>query len=72
MTQLLKQALSELQKLSETDQDAIAALILAEIDDEQHWELAFANSQDQLARIAEKVRSDIQTGRVQDAGFDEL
>jgi hypothetical protein len=38
MTQLLQQAIAELQKLPAPDQDAIASLILAEIADEQAWD----------------------------------
>jgi hypothetical protein len=72
MTQLLQQAIAELHKLSSTDQDAIASLILAEINDERRWESAFANSQDQLQKMADKVRNDIRTGRVRDLGIDEL
>jgi hypothetical protein len=64
MTQLLEQAIAEIHKLPETDQDAIAALILAEINDERRWEAAFANSQEQLSRMADKVREDIHAGRV--------
>jgi hypothetical protein len=72
MTQLLEQAIAELHKLPDSDQDAIAALILAEIDDERHWEVAFANSQEQLAGMADKVREDIRAGRVRNIGIDEL
>ena len=72
MTQLLEQAIAELHKLPASDQDAIASLILAEIDDERRWETAFANSQEQLGRMAEKVRDDIRAGRVRDMGIDEL
>ena len=72
MTQLLEQAIAELHKLPASDQDAIAAIILAEINDEQRWEAAFANSQQQLSRMADKVREDIRAGRVRDLGIDEL
>jgi hypothetical protein len=72
MTQLLEQAIAELQKLPESDQDALAALILAELDDEHRWDAAFAGSQQQLSRMAEKVREDIRAGRVRDTGIDEL
>ena len=72
MTQLLEQALAELQKRPASEQDAIAALILDELADEQRWDQAFARSQDQLARLAEKVRTDIREGRVKDVGVDEL
>ncbi len=72
MTQLLQQAIAELHKLPDSDQDAIAALILAEIADEEQWADTFANSQDELSRMAEKVRDDIRAGRVRSTGIDEL
>ena len=59
MTRLLEQALAEVQKLPEAAQDAIAAVILEEIADERRWDEAFARSQDQLARLADRVREDI-------------
>ena len=72
MTQLLQQAIAELQKLTASDQDAIASIILAEISDEQLWDASFAGSQEQLSRMAEKVRDDIRAGRIHDKGMDEL
>lgn len=72
MTKLLEKAIAQVNKLSETDQDTIAALILDEIADEQEWDAAFAQSQDQLAKLAEKTREDIKAGRTKKMGFDEL
>lgn len=72
MTQLLEQAITKVRELSESEQDTIAALMLEEIADEQRWDDAFARSRDQLARLAEKVRSDIRMGKVKDVGIDEL
>ena len=72
MTQLLEQALTEVKKLPEPEQDAIAALILDELADERRWQGSFARSQDQLARLAAKVREDFLAGRVWSAGFDQL
>jgi aspartate/glutamate racemase len=72
MSQLLEQAISEVRKLSESEQDAIAALIMEEIADERRWENSFAKSQEQLSRLAERARQEIQAGRVRDIGFDEL
>jgi hypothetical protein len=70
MTQLLEQALTEVCKLPQSRQDAIASLILEELADEQRWDEAFARSQDQLSRIAAKVREDISAGRVCDVNVD--
>ena len=59
MTQLLEQAIAQMQKLPTSEQDAIASLILEELADEQRWQQAFASSQEQLAAMAAKVRQDI-------------
>jgi hypothetical protein len=72
MTQLLNDALAEVQKLSASDQDAIAAIILDELADERRWDAAFAASQDQLGDLAERARQDIAAGRVRGRGIDEL
>lgn len=72
MTQLLQQAWGEVQKLPEAEQDAIATIILDELEDERRWDEAFANSQERLARLAERVRSDIRAGRIRNVGIDEL
>jgi hypothetical protein len=72
MTRLLQEAFAQMEKLPETEQDAIAALVLEELADEERWQEAFARSQDQLAGLAAKVRDDIREGRVRNAGFDEL
>jgi hypothetical protein len=72
VTKLLKQALAEVEKLPAPEQDAIASLILDEVVDEQRWDEAFAQSQEQLGKLAEKVRADIRSGKVADMGIDEL
>lgn len=72
MTQLLEKALAEVEKLTDPDQDAIAAMILDELADERRWDQAFARSQEQLGRLADRVRQDIRAGRVRNAGIDEL
>jgi hypothetical protein len=64
MTTLLDQAIAELQKRPPAQQDAIASLIFAELEDEARWDAAFAQSQDALSRIAAKVRADIKAGKV--------
>ena len=39
-------------------------MILEELEDEQRWDKASAESQDKLAQIARKVRTDIKAGRI--------
>ena len=64
MTHRLEQAISALQKLPEPEQDAMATLILEQITDDSAWDEAFARSQGQLARLANKAREDVAAGRV--------
>jgi aspartate/glutamate racemase len=64
MTRLLEEALTVVSKLSDSEQDAIASIILAEIADEKNWEESFARLQDKLSAMAEKAREDIQAGRI--------
>ena len=64
MTQLLEKVLTEVYKLPPEEQDFIATIILEGLEDERRWEKSFAESQDQLAQLAEKVRADIKAGRV--------
>lgn len=71
MTMRLDQAISELRKLPPEQQDAFADLILAELEDEQRWNQAFAQSQDKLANLAAKVRADVRAGKATPGGFDE-
>jgi hypothetical protein len=72
MTQLLQQVIAELHKLPDSDQDAIASIIIAELADEERWSASFEKSQAQLSKMADKVREDIRAGRVHDLGIDEL
>ena len=72
MTQLLEKVLTEVQKLPPEKQDAITAVILEELEDAQLWEKAFSESEDKLAELAQKVRTDIKAGRIQKMGIDEL
>jgi hypothetical protein len=72
VTRLLEQAIAEAQKLSAADQDALAAIILDELADERGWQQAFAQSQDELARLAQRARDQVRTGDVRKGGFDEL
>lgn len=71
MTELLQKAINEMQKLPPTQQDEIAALILAELADEARWDRTFADSQTALSRLAAKVRSDIRAEKVKKMGIDE-
>ena len=63
MTELLRQAIAQIEKLPPAQQDAIAARFLAELQDEQKWETQFASTtDDQWDQMAAMVRQEISTG----------
>jgi hypothetical protein len=63
MTELLQQAIAQIQKLPPDQQDAIAARFLAELQDEQRWETQFAaTTDDQWDQMAAMVRQEIAKG----------
>jgi hypothetical protein len=72
MTPFLERAIERVQELPAAEQDAIAAVILDELADEQRWEESFARSQEQLGKLAAKVRADIQAGRIKDIPVEDL
>ena len=63
MTQLLDKALSEVAKLPDAEQDAVAAILLQEMASERRWADSFANSQDQLGKLAESALAEYSAGR---------
>jgi hypothetical protein len=59
MGKVLQQALAELTKLPDTEQDAVGAWILAELESERRWDELFARSPDLLAELADDaIRED--------------
>jgi len=50
-------------KLPPETQDAIAARMLMELEDERRWDEAFAGSQDKLARMADKAMEEFKAGK---------
>jgi hypothetical protein len=63
MTQLLEKVLREVAKLSATEQDEVAAILLEELASEQRWAESFAKSQDKLAKLAQQALADYAAGR---------
>jgi hypothetical protein len=72
MSKLLEEAVAEARKLPDVEQEAIAALILAEIEDEQRWEESFRQSPDKLKALADRAAEQVRAGRCRAVGFDEL
>ena len=63
MTELLMKAFEAVSKLPPETQDAIAARMLMELEDETGWDEAFARSQDKLARMADEAIEEFKTGK---------
>jgi hypothetical protein len=62
MTKLLEQAFTEASKLPQQEQDLLARQVLAEIASERRWSEAFANSQDQLGKLADEALAEFDAG----------
>jgi hypothetical protein len=72
MTKLMEKAVSELQKLPETEQDRVAEWLLAEIEDERRWDEAFANSSDVLEKLAFEALEELRAGRTKPLDLDTM
>jgi len=55
MSKLLKEAFAAASKLPQDEQDALARLLLAELDSERRWSEAFTKSQNELTVLAEEA-----------------
>jgi hypothetical protein len=72
MTKLLDLAIAKLKTLPSTQQDAIASIILEELEDEIHWDKAFTNSQDALALLASEAMKEHKAGKTEELDPDKL
>lgn len=65
MTRLLEEAFDKASNLPEEDQDAVAALILEEIESERRWDELFAKSQDKLAELGQEALREHREGNTE-------
>ena len=70
MTNLLKEAFERASRLPETEQDAIAALLLAEMADDRRWREAFKRGEARVAELAEEALEEFRTGGTTSLDFD--
>jgi hypothetical protein len=63
MTELLEQVISRLKMLPTSEQDAIATMILEELEDERRWDESFARSPDLLAQLATEAMAEHRAGK---------
>lgn len=67
MTDLLKRAFAELERLPDDEQDAIASRILANLSDEHQWSIRFeATTAAQWSQRADQARRDANAGETVD------
>jgi aspartate/glutamate racemase len=66
MTELLERAIARLQTLSEDEQNAIASIILEEIEDERLWDESFSRSPNVLAELAASAMAEYHAGETQE------
>lgn len=66
MTELLEQAIARLKTLPASEQDALAAMILEELEDEVQWDEAFADSKDTLAILAAEAMAEDRAGKTKE------
>jgi hypothetical protein len=62
MTKLLQKALEKVSTLPQEEQDAIAAQILAELEDEAAWGTRFAHQKGKLRRLADEALAEHRRG----------
>ncbi|WP_042341253.1 hypothetical protein [Calothrix sp. PCC 7507] len=66
MTERLEQAITRLKTLPTDQQDAIATLILEELEDERRWDESFARSPNLLAQLAAEAMTEYRAGKTQE------
>lgn len=72
MTELLEKAIERVKRLEASEQDAIATKILEELEKEEKWDRAFAQSQDSLAKLATEAMEEYQAGETEALDPDQL
>ena len=74
MSELMEEAFLKARQLPESDQEAIASIILQEIEAERRWEELFSRpeSADLLSRMADEALAGIRAGRARKLDIDEL
>ena len=73
MGKLLERAIEEAHKLSENEQEAIGAWLLAEIESERRWDELFSRpASAALERMAEEALADYRAGRTSPLDPDRL
>ena len=63
MTELLRKAFREASKLPDDEQDALASVLLEELEGEHRWESTLEKSHDRLAGLADEALAEHRAGK---------
>lgn len=69
MTKLMEQVIAKVSALPAEEQDTYAIHFLKELEDEQKWDVSFAASQDQLAKLADEALEEFEAGKTTPLDF---
>ena len=72
MGKLLEKAICEATKLPDSEQEAIGAWLLAEMESERRWDALFASSSSALERMADEALEEHEKGLTTPLDPDEL
>jgi hypothetical protein len=72
MTKLFQQAVGKVSQLPEADQDAIARLVLDEIESDRRWAEIVGKSTEKLADIADQAWAEHESGESEELDPDKM
>jgi hypothetical protein len=72
MTKLLQDAIEKVRQLSDDEQNAIAQIVLDEIESERRWDELFARSPEKLAKLADRAWAEHEAGKSEELDPDKL
>ena len=72
MTKLLEQVMAKVRELPEAEQDAIAQIVLDEIESERRWDELFAKSPEKLQKLADQAWAEHEAGQSEELDPDRL
>lgn len=73
MSELMEKAIQKARQLPESEQEALASIMLQEIESEQRWDELFARpeSAELLSRLADRALAGAQAGQARKLGPDQ-
>jgi hypothetical protein len=72
MTKLLEQAVAKAKELPEAEQDAIAQIVIDEIESERRWDELLAKSPEKLRKLADRAWAEHEAGGSEELDPDRL